>query len=71
MFKWIKKRRDRKNKAIAMAVRNELSAGGWEKFLPPVTIRDKMYMVTENGNIYRMDIDDLADMERIIQIRHN
>lgn len=37
---------------------NRLSADrSWEKFLPPVAVRDNLYMVTENGSIYRMSFD--------------
>ena len=70
MLKWLKARRIRRDREIARAVRQELEAQqGWEKFLPPVVLRDKVYMVTESGSIYAMHYSDINDMELITQIR--
>lgn len=69
MIKWLKKRRQQRNREIAEAVYKELTTSqSWEKFLPPVVIRDRMYMVTESGSIYAMQWDELNDMEQIIKI---
>jgi len=54
---------------IANAVVNKLeSQKGWHKFLPPVVIRDCMYMMTEDGEIYRMDAGGIDGMEMVIKI---
>jgi hypothetical protein len=72
MFKWLKRRRERRLKEIAEAVHKELTgAQGWETFLPPVAIRDTLYMVTQNGSIYAMQLDHTSGMEQIIQIRRS
>lgn len=58
MIKWLKKRREKRNKEVAKAVYEELSASrGWEKFLNPAVLEGTIYMVTENGSIYRMNKD--------------
>lgn len=67
--KWLEKRRADRAREIAKAVRAELGNGGWEKFLPPVAVRDTVYMVTENGSIYAMREDSQSGMEMIVQIR--
>ncbi len=68
--KFFKRRRQKLINDIADAVYKELSASnGWEKFLPPVAIRDKLYMVTENGSIYAMNCDGMDGYEQIIQLR--
>jgi len=55
---------------IANAVVNKLeSQKGWQKFLPPVAIRDCLYMVTEDGAIYRMDCGGMDGMERLMKIQ--
>ena len=70
MFKYFKKKREIRNREIAKAVYAELSASkGWEKFLPPVVLRDKVYMVTENGSIYAMKADTFDGYEQIITIQ--
>ena len=70
MRKWLQKRRERRNREIARAVYAEISASqGWEKFLPPVVLRDRVYMVTENGSIYAMQYNELDGFEQIIQIQ--
>lgn len=76
MFNWLKKRKNDKRRAlvneIASATYNALSGGrGWEKFLPPVVLRDSIYMVTENGSIYRLKYDPVTEMEMVMQIRSN
>ena len=70
MFNWIKNKRKSRNKEIANEVVSQLSSSsGWEKFLPPVQLRDAVYMVTENGSVYKMRYDECSQMEMIIQIR--
>lgn len=70
MLKWLQKRRDRRNREIAKAVHAELAGRqGWERFLPPVVLRDRLYLVTESGTIYALQHDDLSGMEQIITIR--
>lgn len=51
---------------IAEEVRSHL-AGGYDKFLPPVTLRDSIYMLTESGSVYRLDCHE-PGMEQIVQI---
>lgn len=74
MIIWRKKRKEKKQRelinAIASEVANRLSSGNnWEKFLPPVMMNGHIYMVTENGSIYRLSQDKLNDMEYITSIR--
>lgn len=69
MRKWLQRRREKRNREIARAVYAELSASqGWERFLPPVVLRDRLYLVTESGTIYALQYDDLSGMEQIIKI---
>lgn len=70
-MKWFKNRRKALIRDIANEVISQLeSQRGWKKFLPPVVLHDKVYMVTEDGSIYRMGYDGLSEMEVIMQIRH-
>jgi len=58
--------------AIAEAVIDKLymsGRSGWEEFLPPVMLRDSIYMVTKNGSIYRLAKDSASEMEFITQIK--
>ena len=67
--KWWKQRKLRERQEIARAVHDELSASrGWEKFLPPVVLRDTVYLVTESGSVYAMR-QDSSGMELIMEIR--
>ena len=67
-----KRRRKALIREIAVEVVSQLSnSRGWEKFLPPVVCRDKVYMVTEDGKIYGMREDTLSGMEIITQIRNH
>jgi hypothetical protein len=69
MFKWYKKRQEKKINDIANAVVQKLhNQQGWKKFLPPVAMRDKIYMVTENGEIYCMYHDQVQQTEMIMKI---
>lgn len=69
-MKWIKNRRKKLVQEIALEVVNQLdNKRGWEKFLPPVQLRDAIYMVTENGSIYRMNYNLADEFEIITQIR--
>jgi hypothetical protein len=66
MMRFIDKFVDR----IAERVFQKLSGQqGWERFLPPVVLRDTIYMVTENGSIYAMRYNELDHMEQIITVR--
>ena len=66
---WWKQRKLKERREIAKAVYDELSASrGWEKFLPPVVLRDTVYLVTESGSVYAMR-QDSSGMELIMEIR--
>ena len=65
-----KEKRIREYNRLARDIASEVGSnlrGGYDKFLPPVTLRDKIYMVTESGSIYRMDCNELG-MESIVEI---
>jgi len=69
MFKWYKKRQKKKINDIANAVVQKLhDQQGWHKFLPPVAMRDKIYMVTENGSIYCLYYDEVQRTEMVMKI---
>lgn len=69
-MKWFKNRRKALIRDIAVEVISQLeSQRGWKKFLPPVVLRDTIYMVTEDGSIYAMR-EDMTDMATIMQIKH-
>lgn len=68
-----KKRRKEKRAAFIREIASQVvstldSSRGWQKFLPPVAFRDAMYLVTEDGTIYRMQHDGLSGMETICKI---
>jgi hypothetical protein len=69
--KWFKKREEQRNRKIALEVCSQLGnmGRGWERFLPPVVVRDMVYMVTENGSIYRMQTDGAFETITQIQVR--
>lgn len=69
-MKFFKNRR----KALIQDIANEVvsnleSKRGWKKFLPPVAVRDTLYMVTEDGSIYAMRFDTEMCMEIITTIK--
>lgn len=69
-MKWFKKRRQKLISDIANEVVRTLeNSRGWEKFLPPVAMRDTVYMMTEDGKVYAMKYDHTSNMEVIMQIR--
>ena len=69
IFRRWKQRKANERKEIAKAVYAELTADrSWQKFLPPVVVRDTVYLVTEDGAIYAMR-QDSSGMEMIIQIK--
>lgn len=68
-MKWIKKMKAKLLREIAQAVRQEMSPSGWEKFLPPVALRDQVILVTETGTIYVMRLDDTLCACDIIKVR--
>ena len=69
--KWLEKKRLKRNREIAFEVVQQISnmGSGWEKFLPPVVVRDRVYMLTENGTIYRMNVDG-DSFETITKVSH-
>lgn len=69
-MKWFKNRRKALIRDMAAEVISQLeNRRGWKKFLPPVALRDTIYMVTEDGSIYAMR-EDMTGMATIIQIKH-
>lgn len=68
IFNYWKQRKAKERREIAKAVYAELSADrSWQKFLPPVVVRDTVYLVTEDGAIYAMR-QDSSGMEMITKI---
>lgn len=69
-MKYFKNRRKALIRDIANEVISQLeSQRGWQKFLPPVALRDTIYMVTEDGTIYAMR-EDVTGMATIMKIRN-
>lgn len=68
MKKWIAKIRAKFINDVAIAVANRLQGGGWGKFLPPVAFRDAVYLIREDGVVYRMTQDSMHGMEMITKI---
>ncbi len=67
MKKWIAKIRAKFIQDVAIAAENRFQSG-WGKFLPPVAFRDAVYLVREDGSIYRMTQDSMHGMEMITKI---
>lgn len=64
-----KQRRDKLLKDIAEQVVLALqSSRGWKKFLPPVTLHDSVYMVTEGGTIYELKKNHLTESHDYVEI---
>lgn len=64
-----------RRKALIRDIANEVisqleNQRGWKKFLPPVAMRDTVYMMTEDGSVYAMRYDSTTQMEIIMQIKH-
>jgi hypothetical protein len=69
MIKWFRRKRIERNKEIAKAVAAEIGeCGSRYKFLPPVTLRDAIYLVTEGGTVFKL-CQDFSGQEMIIKIR--
>ncbi len=69
-MKWFKNRRKALIRDIANEVMTQLeNRRGWKKFLPPVAMRDTVYMMTEDGTVYGMKQDFNSNMEVIYQIK--
>lgn len=69
-MKWLRRVRDNIVRDVAReTVRQMAAGGGWREFLPPVVLRDCVYMVTKDGCVYRMHWDSGSQMEQITQIR--
>lgn len=56
-MKWLNKIRAAFIRDVAVATANQLQGGGWGKFLPPVAFRDAVYLLREDGSLYRMQQD--------------
>lgn len=66
-----KKRRHELIRDIAREVISQLQGQrAWETFLPPVVLRDTVYMVTVDGKIYIMREDGMTN-QPIIQLIRN
>lgn len=65
------KRRKKLIEDIAYKVIEQLEQKrGWKEFLPPVAMRDTVYLVTKDGEIYAMRYDHTNEMEMITKIRN-
>lgn len=69
MRKWFAKIRAAFVRDVATETVNRLQGGVWGKFLPPVAFRDAVYLMREDGTLYRMQQDPMHDMEVITQIK--
>jgi len=70
-MKWFKNRRKALIRDIASEVISQLeNQRRWKKFLPPVAMRDTVYMMTEDGEVWAMKYDLTSNMEVIMKIRH-
>lgn len=69
MFRWLLKLRALFVRDIATLVANQMQNTGWGKFLPPVAFRDCVYLMREDGTLYRMHQDSTHGMEIITQIK--
>ena len=68
-MKWLNKIRATLIRDIAIATETRMTTAGWGKFLPPVVLRDCIYLVREDGAIYRLHQDAMQGMELITQIK--
>lgn len=70
LIKWLERRRKKRNREIAIAVGEHLQGMGhsWEQFLPPVAVRDCLYMTTKSGKIYRLNCFEGTGLELITEI---
>ena len=63
-----KKRKKELIRDIAREVISQLeNSRGWQEFLPPVSHEGLVYMMTKNGDIYRMN-KDFSGFETICKI---
>lgn len=68
---WFKNRRKALIRDIAKEAISQLeNQRGWKKFLPPVAMRDTVYMMTEDGEVYAMRYDHTSNMEIIMKIKY-
>lgn len=67
-MKWFAKLRANLIRDIATETERRMTSTGWGKFLPPVALRDCIYLVREDGAIYRMHQDPAMGMEIIAKI---
>ena len=70
-MKWIANIRAKFIQDVAVATAVRMEGSGWGKFLPPVAFRDCVYIMREDGTLYRMQQDPTQGMEVIIQIKNH
>jgi len=68
-MKWLQRIRAALVRDVAAATVNQLQGGGWGKFLPPIAFRDCVYLMREDGTLYRMQQDNAHGMEIITKIQ--
>lgn len=68
-MKWLKNIRAALVRDIATETERRLTASGWGKFLPPVRFQDCIYLMREDGTLYRMQLDSMQGMEVIVKIK--
>lgn len=71
-----KRRRQERRRAFVREIASEVvstleNTHRWKEFLPPVAFRDYVYLVTKDGTIYRMGIDQSSGMETICKIHQH
>jgi len=67
-MKWLNKIRQALINDIAAATERRMTGQGWGKFLPPVAFRDCVYLMREDGAIFRMHQDPMRGMEIITKL---
>lgn len=69
IFKWLKKRREKKNREIVQAVYNMIKADqNSEHFLSPVVLNGKIFITTKQGRVYSVDPDPLKNTNGLHQV---
>ena len=57
-MKWLQKMRAALIRDVAAETVRQLHSNHyWQEFLPPVVVREDVYLVTKNGTIYKMRQD--------------
>lgn len=70
-MKWLDKIRAALVRDIAAETERRMTSSGWGKFLPPVVLHDSIYLVREDGAIYRLQQDGMQGMEIVVKIREH